>query len=223
MSLEENRREYRYGSLTRDSMLRDPVAQFNLWLGDAIATDLPDPTAMSLATATPEGRPSQRMVLLKGCDTEGYVFYTNLGSRKATELAANAQVSLHFSWLTLERQVIVEGRAFPLPRNAVADYFQQRPRASQIAAWTSQQSAPIASRQALEQQYREVMQRFGEGKIPLPDFWGGYRVVPRSIEFWQGGEHRLHDRLRYERRQAAGDIGAVDVSSDGWEMTRLSP
>ena len=223
MSLEENRREYRYGSLTRDSMLRDPVAQFNLWLGDAIATDLPDPTAMSLATATPEGRPSQRMVLLKGCDTEGYVFYTNLGSRKATELAANAQVSLHFSWLTLERQVIVEGRAFPLTRAAVADYFQQRPRASQIAAWTSQQSAPIASRQALEQQYREVMQRFGEGEIPLPDFWGGYRVVPRSIEFWQGGEHRLHDRLRYERRQAAGDIGAVDVSSDGWEMTRLSP
>ena len=223
MSLEKNRREYRYASLTRDSLLGDPVAQFNLWLGDAIATDLPDPTAMSLATATPEGRPSQRMVLLKGCDTEGYVFYTNLGSRKATELAANAQVSLHFSWLTLERQVIVEGRAFPLPRNAVADYFQQRPRASQIAAWTSQQSAPIASRQALEQQYREVMQRFGEGEIPLPDFWGGYRVVPRSIEFWQGGEHRLHDRLRYERRQAAGDIGAVDVSSDGWEMTRLSP
>ena len=223
MSLEENRREYRYGSLTRDSLLCDPVAQFNLWLGDAIATDLPDPTAMSLATATPEGRPSQRMVLLKGCDTEGYVFYTNLGSRKATELAANAQVSLHFSWLTLERQVIVEGRAFPLPRNAVADYFQQRPRASQIAAWTSQQSAPIASRQALEQQYREVMQRFGEGKIPLPDFWGGYRVVPRSIEFWQGGEHRLHDRLRYERRQAAGEIGALGANSDGWEMTRLSP
>ena len=223
MSLEENRREYRYGSLTRASLLGDPVAQFNLWLGDAIATDLPDPTAMSLATATPEGRPSQRMVLLKGCDTEGYVFYTNLGSRKATELAANAQVSLHFSWLTLERQVIVEGRAFPLPRNAVADYFQQRPRASQIAAWTSQQSAPIASRQALEQQYREVMQRFGEGKIPLPDFWGGYRVVPRSIEFWQGGEHRLHDRLRYERRQAAGETGALGANSDGWEMTRLSP
>ena len=223
MSLEENRREYRYGSLTRDSLLGDPVAQFNLWLGDAIATDLPDPTAMSLATATPEGRPSQRMVLLKGCDTEGYVFYTNLGSRKATELAANAQVSLHFSWLTLERQVIVEGRAFPLPRNAVADYFQQRPRASQIAAWTSQQSAPIASRQALEQQYREVMQRFGEGEIPLPDFWGGYRVVPQSIEFWQGGEHRLHDRLRYERRQAAGENGALGANSAGWEITRLSP
>ena len=223
MSLEENRREYRYGSLTRDSLLGDPVAQFNLWLGDAIATDLPDPTAMSLATATPEGRPSQRMVLLKGCDTEGYVFYTNLGSRKATELAANAQVSLHFSWLTLERQVIVEGRAFPLPRNAVADYFQQRPRASQIAAWTSQQSAPIASRQALEQQYRNVMQRFGEGEIPLPDFWGGYRVVPRSIEFWQGGEHRLHDRLRYGRCQNAGNTGAANASGDRWEMTRLSP
>lgn len=223
MSLEKNRREYRYASLTRDSLLGDPVAQFNLWLKDAIATDLPDPTAMSLATATPEGRPSQRMVLLKGCDNEGYVFYTNLGSRKATELAANAQVSLHFFWLTLERQVIVEGRAFPLPRNAVDDYFQQRPRASQIAAWTSQQSAPIASRQALEQQYREVMQRFGEGEIPLPDFWGGYRVVPRSIEFWQGGEHRLHDRLRYERRQDTGDTRVVGVNSDGWEITRLSP
>ena len=223
MSLEENRREYRYGNLTRASLLADPLAQFNLWLREAIAADVSDPTAMSLATATPEGWPSQRMVLLKGCDTEGFVFYTNLGSRKATELAVNAQVSLHFSWLTLERQVIVEGQAFPLPRDLVADYFQQRPRASQIAAWTSQQSAPIASRQALEQQYRDVMQRFGEGEIPLPDFWGGYRVVPRSIEFWQGGEHRLHDRLRYRRRQNAENTCAVNVSGDGWEMTRLSP
>ena len=223
MSIQDNRREYRYASMTRASLLADPTTQFNLGLKDAIAADLPDPTAMSVATATLDGRPSQRMVLLKGCDAGGFIFYTNLGSRKATELASNAHTSLHFCWLALERQVIVDGCAMPLSRDVVAEYFRKRPRASQIAAWTSQQSTPIASRQTLELQYQAVIERFGGGDIPLPDFWGGYRVTPHIVEFWQGGEHRLHDRLRYSRQDDEASTGGKGENQSPWQLERLSP
>ena len=211
MSLEDNRREYDYGKLSRESLADDPFAQFTLWMNQAIEAQIQDPTAMSVATVSPEGKPWQRMVLLKGFDEQGFVFYTNLGSRKAKEIEANAQVSLHFPWLQLDRQVIVGGRAEPLPRAEVLKYFLSRPIESQLGAWASKQSTVISSRQVLEQQFSDVKEKFSTGEIPLPDFWGGYLVVPDEIEFWQGGENRLHDRFSFER------------DKDGWAINRLSP
>jgi len=158
-----------------------------------------------------EGKPWQRMVLLKDFDQRGFVFYTNLGSRKAKEIDANAQVSLHFPWLQLDRQVIVGGRAERLSTVDVMKYFLSRPKGSQLAAWASKQSSRINSRQALETQFAQIKEKFAEGEIPLPDFWGGFRVVPEEIEFWQGGEQRLHDRFCYKRE------------NDQWDIARLSP
>ena len=216
MSIRDNRREYQYATLRRKSLLDDPVALFNAWLDQAITADLPDPTAMTVATVSSEGRPSQRMVLLKGCDTSGFVFYTNLGSRKAQELAGNPFASLHFSWLTLERQVMIEGHAKPLSRGEVLSYFETRPFSRQIGAWASRQSAPVESRSVLEDQYKNVSARFAEGHVPTPDFWGGFRVAPQRIEFWQGGEHRLHDRFAYSRKLQGG-------TTLHWDCERLSP
>ena len=211
MSLEDNRREYDYGKLSRESLADDPFAQFTLWMNQAIEAQIQDPTAMSVATVSPEGKPWQRMVLLKGFDEQGFVFYTNLGSRKAKEIEANAQVSLHFPWLQLDRQVIVGGRAERLSAVEVMKYFVSRPKESQLAAWASKQSSRINSRQALETQFAQIKQKFAKGEIPLPDFWGGYRVVPAEIEFWQGGESRLHDRFCFKR------------NDDEWDIARLSP
>ena len=211
MSLEDNRREYDYGQLSRESLASDPFTQFTLWMDQAIEAKIQDPTAMSLATVNAEGRPWQRMVLLKGFDKHGFVFYTNLGSRKAQEIDHNAQVSLHFPWLQLDRQVIVGGQVEPLSNTEVMNYFLSRPKGSQLAAWASKQSSLIASRQALEMQFEQIKYRFAEGEIPLPDFWGGYRVVPSEIEFWQGGENRLHDRFTYR------------LDGDNWHISRLSP
>ena len=210
MSLEDNRREYDYGVLTRDSLLDEPFSQFELWMNQAIESQIQDPTAMSIATVDADGQPSQRMVLLKHFNTGGFVFYTNLESRKAKEIQANKKVSLHFPWLQLDRQVIVGGRAKPLPRDEVLKYFLSRPVESQLGAWASKQSTVISSREVLEQQYSDIKEKFSTGEIPLPDFWGGYRVVT-EIEFWQGGEKRLHDRFRYRLNQ------------DSWEISRLSP
>ena len=211
MSLEDNRREYDYGKLSRESLLDNPFDQFSLWMNQAIEARVQDPTAMSVATVSSEGKPWQRMVLLKGFDKKGFVFYTNLGSRKAKEIEANAQVSLHFPWLQLDRQVIIGGRAERLSAVEVVKYFLSRPKESQLAAWASKQSSGINSRQALETQFAQIKEKFSKGDVPLPDFWGGYRVVPEEIEFWQGGESRLHDRFSY------------GLDGDDWEISRLSP
>ena len=211
MSLEENRREYDYGKLSRESLLDNPFDQFSLWMNQAIEARVQDPTAMSVATVSSEGKPWQRMVLLKGFDKKGFVFYTNLGSRKAKEIEANAQVSLHFPWLQLDRQVIIGGRAERLSAVEVVKYFLSRPKESQLAAWASKQSSRINSRQALETQFAQIKEKFSKGDVPLPDFWGGYRVVPEEIEFWQGGEQRLHDRFSY------------GLDNGDWEISRLSP
>jgi pyridoxamine 5'-phosphate oxidase len=191
-----------------------PFDQFKLWMEQAIEAGIQDPTAMSVATVSAEGKPWQRMVLLKDFDQRGFVFYTNLGSRKAKEIDANAQVSLHFPWLQLDRQVIVGGRAERLSTVDVMKYFLSRPKGSQLAAWASKQSSRINSRQALETQFAQIKEKFAEGEIPLPDFWGGFRVVPEEIEFWQGGGMRLHDRFSYSRSED---------NNDDWDVSRLSP
>ena len=211
MSLEDNRREYDFGKLSRESLLDNPFAQFEQWMAQAIEANIQDPTAMSVATVNAQGKPWQRMVLLKGFDEQGFVFYTNLGSRKATEIEGNGQVSLHFPWLQLDRQVIVGGTAQRLSTAEVTGYFLSRPKGSQLAAWASKQSSHLNSRQVLETQFEQVKEKFSKGEIPLPDFWGGYRVVPEEIEFWQGGENRLHDRFCFKRE------------NHQWHIARLSP
>lgn len=206
------RREYTRGGLHRSDLHEDPIVQFEVWLQEMIRTGLPDPTAMTVATVDKDGQPSQRIVLLKDVSHQGFVFYTNTGSRKATELADNDKVSLHFPWHLLERQVKICGRAQPLSALEVSRYFLSRPRESQIAAWASEQSRPVSTRQLLMAKFQEMKDKFAKGDIPLPSFWGGYRVVPHEIEFWQGGEHRLHDRFVY-RLQAEGQ----------WSIERLMP
>ena len=212
MSLEQQRREYQFGRLTRESLDDSPFVQFDRWLEQALASDIADPTAMSVATVDADGRPWQRIVLLKHSDGKGLVFYTNLGSRKAREIAGNPRVSLLFPWTRMDRQVIVGGRAVKLSAAEVLKYFVSRPRNSQLAAWASKQSSRITSRQALEAQFMQMRDKFRNGDIPAPDFWGGYRVIPDEFEFWQGGENRLHDRFHYT------------VSDDGsWDIARLAP
>ena len=211
MGLEDKRREYDYGKLTRDLLLDDPFKQFQLWMDQALQADIQDPTAMSVATVDSNGQPWSRMVLLKGFDSNGYVFYTNLGSHKAADIQTNDKVCLHFPWLQMDRQVIVSGHAQPLSKDEVQQYFASRPRESQLAAWASQQSHPIDSREQLEQQFADIKQRFSGAEVPLPDFWGGYRVKPNKIEFWQGGESRLHDRFVYS------------LDNNGWLISRLAP
>src|SRR5690606_21971509 len=178
MSLEDQRREYQFGRLTRESLKDSPFDQFALWLEQALASDMVDPTAMGLATVDAAGNPWQRVVLLKRFDSQGFVFYTNLGSRKAREMAANANVSLLFPWLALERQVIASGVAERLPARDVVKYFLSRPRDSQLAAWASSQSSRISSRQALDAHLIKIRETFRQGETPVPDFWGGSRVVP---------------------------------------------
>ncbi len=211
MSLEDNRREYQYGRLTRESLKHTPFDQFTLWMEQAIDSSLSDPTAMCLATVDDQGRPWQRSVLLKGFDEKGFMFYTNLGSRKAHHIADNDNVSLIFPWMRLDRQVIIGGKAEKLSKVEVLKYFLKRPRGSQLAAWASKQSSRITSRQALEAQFLQMKQKYADGEVPLPDFWGGYRVVPTEFEFWQGGESRLHDRFQYLRE------------GSGWAVSRLAP
>ncbi|MEH8021407.1 pyridoxamine 5'-phosphate oxidase [Rheinheimera metallidurans] len=212
MKIDDIRRSYTKDKLEQDKLNVDPIAQFELWLKDAIAAELPDPTAMCVASVDTDGQPSQRLVLLKDVNTNGFTFYTNLGSRKATELAAHPKVCLHFPWHPLERQVIVYGTAERVSSAQVAKYFLSRPKESQLAAWASEQSRPVSTRLALMQKFAEIKHKFAEGEIPLPSFWGGFLVRPHKIEFWQGGEHRLHDRFMYTR-QADGS----------WNIARLCP
>ncbi|OPZ09377.1 MAG: Pyridoxine/pyridoxamine 5'-phosphate oxidase [candidate division BRC1 bacterium ADurb.BinA292] len=189
----------------------DPIAQFSRWYAEVEAAGQAEPTVMTLATATPEGVPSARMVLLKHAGPDGFDFYTNYDSRKAAELAANPRVALVFWWERLRRQVRVEGMVVRLPSAASAAYFATRPRGSRIGAWASPQSRVLAGRAELERRVAEIEQRFAGQDVPLPPFWGGYRVHPWIMEFWQERGDRLHDRLRYRRE------------GDGWVMERLAP
>lgn len=216
MSIGYRRREYRYGTLTRESLKDCPFEQFQAWLDDALASPIKDPTAMTVATLDEEGSPVQRAVLLKGFDQQGFVFYTNLGGHKAEQIKNNARASLHFPWFLLDRQVSVSGSAELVSRQDVENYFADRPRESQLAAWASRQSSPIASREELEAAFTYYQQKFDGGDVPLPDFWGGFRVVPEKFEFWQGGEMRLHDRFQYLP-------DASDDKASGWTITRLAP
>ncbi|MEZ5502528.1 MAG: pyridoxamine 5'-phosphate oxidase [Halioglobus sp.] len=212
MRYEEFRREYTAAGLTREMLDASPLRQFEIWLEQAVRAGLEDPTAMVLATLDEQGGPWQRIVLLKGLSGGGFVFYTNHGSNKARAIERHPEVSLLFPWNALDRQVIVAGTAQKMGYTESARYFITRPRESQIAAWASRQSRPISARAVLEQQAQIIRRKFGDGEIPMPDFWGGYRVAPRRIEFWQGGEHRLHDRFLYRQ------------STDGhWEIEQLQP
>jgi len=211
MDLADFRKEYSDRGLKREEMLADPVAQFSSWFSQATELDLHEPNAMTLATVDETGMPCQRTVLLKYYDQDGFVFFTNYGSRKAKQMAQNPRVSLLFPWITLERQVIIQGTVEKISTAESLKYFASRPRESQIGAWVSNQSEVITSRKFLMQKLAEVREKFSHGEIPLPSFWGGYRVVPQRIEFWQGGSARLHDRLLYQR-----DDGA-------WKIERLSP
>jgi pyridoxamine 5'-phosphate oxidase len=197
--------------LEEGSVDPDPIVQFGRWFADALASDMIEPTAMTLATADPGGRPSARMVLLKGFDEGGFVFYTNYGSRKAGELADNPAAALVFWWPTLQRQVRVEGHVGRVSREQSAEYFASRPLGSRLGAWASAQSQVIESRAELEDRLAELTERYLGGDVPLPPFWGGYRLRPEVIEFWQNRADRLHDRLRYRR-----DL-------EGWAIERLSP
>lgn len=212
LKLDGFRREYLQGGLDRADLADDPLEQFQHWMKQVIATEIPDPNAMTIATVDASGQPSQRIVLLKGLDERGFVFYTNLRSRKAQELKQNPKVSLHFPWHFLERQVKVCGIAEPISTAESLKYFLSRPRDSQVAAWASQQSRPISSRALLLQQFEAMKNKFSKGEIPLPDFWGGFRVKPHQIEFWQGGAHRLHDRFQYSLQ-----------ANSSWSIERLEP
>ncbi|ANU39194.1 pyridoxamine 5'-phosphate oxidase [Vibrio scophthalmi] len=206
MELEDIRREYSKGGLRRKDLRSDPIEQFNFWLQQAIEAKLLDPTAMTVATVDDSGQPYQRIVLLKHCDQDGFVFYTNLGSRKAQHIEGNAKVSLHFPWHNLERQVNVLGVAEKLSAAENFKYFTSRPKESQLAAIASKQSSRISARGILEGKFLELKQKFAQGEIPVPSFWGGYRIKPTSIEFWQGGENRLHDRFLYSQAEGRWDI-----------------
>lgn len=212
MDISHFRREYLQGGLNKSDLDHDPVNQFAIWFDQARKTTIADPTAMVLATVDKDSRPSQRTVLLKYFDQDGFVFFTNYGSRKADEIASNDRVSLLFVWLELDRQVMINGHAERISAKDSARYFVSRPRDSQVAAWVSSQSHGLSSRQALMQKFAEMKKKFGEGKIPLPTFWGGYRVVPSEIEFWQGRENRLHDRFIYKM-----------TGNSTWSIERLAP
>ena len=214
MDLSQLRQEYRQAGLRRRDLHSDPVEQFRLWFQQAQAAELLEPNAMVLGT-TDGQRPTSRTVLLKAFDERGFVFFTNYGSRKATDIAAQPQVSLLFPWYGLARQVAILGPAARISAAESLAYFTSRPFGSQIGAWVSQQSQVISSRSLLEQTWQELKQRFREGGVPLPGGWGGYRVEPQEFEFWQGRENRLHDRFRYRR--------AAEGADAGWLIERLAP
>jgi pyridoxamine 5'-phosphate oxidase len=212
MDLSSLRRSATGHSLEREDLASDPVRQFENWLQEACEADLFDPNAMSLTTVDEQHRPSCRTVLLKYFDASGFVFFTNKSSAKAVQIAGNADVALLFFWPHLGRQIQIRGVAEKTSTTETMRYFITRPRGSQIGAWVSAQSSIISSRALLEAKFDEVKQRFANKEVPLPSFWGGYRVVPREIEFWQGRQNRLHDRFQYSRQE-----------DDSWRIERLAP
>ncbi|HVT59690.1 MAG TPA: pyridoxamine 5'-phosphate oxidase [Thermoanaerobaculia bacterium] len=222
MKISDVRREYTGGELRESGVAPEPIAQFQRWLEEAMAAEPLEPTAMTLATVGPGGRPSARVVLLKGCDERGFVFYTNYGSRKGQELRANPYAALAFYWPALDRQVRIEGVVEPTSRAESEAYFASRPVPSQLGAWASRQSAPVA-REELEAELGRVTQRFAGAAVPLPELWGGYRLRPDRIEFWQGRPNRLHDRLVYRRRPPEDGGGAGGPDGGVWTLERLAP
>lgn len=205
------RKEYARSGLHESGLAADPVEQFRLWISDAFDANLVEPNAMTLATASPEGAPSARVVLLRGFDERGFVFYTNYEGRKGGEIAVNPRAALVFYWGGLERQVRIEGNVSKLAEEESDSYFASRPRGSRIGAWASEQSEVLERREALEERVEKLEEKYPGDEIPRPPFWGGFRVRHEQVEFWQGRESRLHDRLLYKCR------------GDGWEIVRLQP
>ena len=207
------RSEYTQAGLSRENLAMNPFLQFEVWFKQANQAQLAEVNAMQLATASPQGKPTLRTVLLKAFDEQGFVFYTNYHSQKAQQIAENPQVAALFFWKELERQVEVTGRIEKVSTLESLKYFTSRPQGSQLGAWVSAQSSIITSRKLLEAKLEEMKQKFSHGEIPLPDFWGGFRIIPETVEFWQGRPNRLHDRFEY-RRQAG---------QTSWQIERLSP
>jgi pyridoxamine 5'-phosphate oxidase len=212
ISFAELREEYETHGLSEGDLASDPFTQFQTWFGQAVVAGLPQPNAMTLATATPDGRPSARMVLLKGLDQQGFVFFTNYESRKAGELEVNPWAALVFFWVEFHRQVRIEGYVEHITAHESDEYFASRPLGSQIGAWASPQSRAIEGRAALEARVRELEAEYASRDMQRPPFWGGYRLRPAAIEFWQGRPNRLHDRLRYRQDD-----------TEGWLIERLAP
>ena len=207
------RKSYERDALDEHGIARDPFRQFTTWYDEAVAAGLPEPEAMTLSTATLEGRPSARIVLLRGYDERGFCFFSNYASQKGRELASNPHAAVTFHWVELERQVRIVGRVEKLSASESDAYFQSRPSQSRIGAWSSPQSEVIASRDTLEQLVKEYQEKYSdESAIPRPEHWGGYRVIPERIEFWQGRPSRLHDRLRFSR-----------IEQEAWTLERLAP
>jgi len=211
LSIADLRRSYTLQQLNEADVSPDPIKQFQIWFDQAIAAQLPEPNAMTLATASKDGIPSARIVLLKGVDHRGFVFYTNYESRKGKELTENPQAAIVFLWTVLERQIRIEGRVEKVFDQETETYFQSRPLESRLGAWASDQSCVIPDRDVLEKRFQELQTQYQDQEIPRPPHWGGYRVVPTVIEFWQGRPNRLHDRLRYRLNE--GD----------WLIERLAP
>ena len=211
MALADMRKDYSMAGLLEKDLAKNPFRQFEQWFQEAEAAKIPEPNAMTLATAGRDGRPAARTVLLKACDGRGFVFYTNYESRKGRELDANPRATLLFPGIAMERQIIVEGSVTRVTREESEAYFHSRPRQSQLAAWASPQSTAVAGRAVIEESYRVVERKYEGREVPLPPNWGGFRLVPETVEFWQGRRSRLHDRLRYRRE--AGD----------WVVERLAP
>ena len=212
MSLSDLRREYALAGLEESDLDSNPFNQFDKWFQQALAAGLPEPNAMTLATATLDGKPSARIVLLKGFDERGFVFFTNYESRKGRELLANPQAALVCYWIELERQVRISGRVSRVSAEESEEYFQSRPLGSQLGAWASQQSEVVDGRKTLEDRLEQLTREYQTKPVPLPPYWGGYRVAPETIEFWQGRPNRLHDRLRYTLQ-----------TNHHWLIERLSP
>ena len=204
-------RKYPDAGIDQDSVDPDPIVQFALWFGQAIDSGIAEPNGFSLCTVSAGGRPAQRTVLMKSYEDSGFVFYTNHGSRKGQQMVGNNRVSMLFPWYELHRQIHIEGEVSRIDDDQSRAYFHSRLRASQVAAWVSHQSKVIASRSLLEEQFRNMERKFQDRAIPLPPFWGGYRIKPDRFEFWQGRSHRLHDRMVYRRDQGQ------------WKIMRLSP
>jgi pyridoxamine 5'-phosphate oxidase len=212
MDIKGLRKEYNNPILRREMLEPDPFVQFEHWFQEATRADVPEPNAMSLATVGADGQPTLRTVLLKFFDRQGFVFFTNYGSRKARQIKENQQVALLFPWIKQARQVAITGTAEQISTAESARYFASRPRESQLGAWISKQSSILNSRQMLMMELEKIKSKFLKGEIPLPDFWGGYRVRPRTIEFWQGQTSRLHDRFLYSLE-----------NNDTWSLERLAP